>query len=111
MLTWIAHRKRVFRVTAIARVRDWSRYGATLEQATGTFRPLRPADHELLVESRLRIRPAGAGETVAGVRARGGSTWNAAQLAVANGTTVDAKLQAGWPVKVPVSQRYDGSRG
>jgi len=45
------------------------------------------------------------------VLARGGGTWNAAQMAVANGTTVDAKLQAGWPVKVPVSQRYDSSRG
>jgi len=45
------------------------------------------------------------------VLGRGGSSWNAAQTAVANGTTVDAKLQSGWPVKVPVSQRYDGSRG
>jgi predicted Zn-dependent protease len=111
VLTWIAHRKRIFRVTAIARVRDWSRYGETLEQAGNTFRPLRPADRERLVESRLRIRPAGAGETVAQVLARGGSTWNAAQVAVANGPTVDAKLQTGWPVKVPVSQRYDASRG
>jgi hypothetical protein len=45
------------------------------------------------------------------VLARGGSTWSAAQMAVANGITVDAKLEAGWPVKVPVSQRYDGGRG
>ena len=70
-----------------------------------------PAERERLVESRLRVRPAGAGETVAEVLARGGSTWNAAQAAVANGTTVDARLQAGWPVKVPVSQRYDAGRG
>src|SRR5262249_54678198 len=39
VLTWIAYRKRVFRVTAIARARDWSRYGAILEQAAGTFPP------------------------------------------------------------------------
>jgi len=111
VFTWIAYRKRVFRVTSIARARDWGRYGTVLEQAAGTFRPLRPADRERLVENRLRIRPAGAGETIAEVLGRGGSSWNAAQTAVANGTTVDAKLQAGWPVKVPVSQRYDGSGG
>jgi hypothetical protein len=44
------------------------------------------------------------------VLARGGGTWSPAQMAVANGTTVDAKLQGGWPVKVPVSQRFDGRR-
>jgi predicted Zn-dependent protease len=110
-LTWIAHRKHVFRVTGIARAQDWGRYGPVLEHTTGTFRPLRPTDRERLVESRLRVRPAGAGETVAQVLARGGGTWNAAQMAVANGTTVDAKLQTGWPVKVPVSQRYEGGRG
>jgi len=63
------------------------------------------------MESRLRIRPAGAGETVTEVLARGGGTWNAAQTAVANGVTTDTKLEPGWPVKVPVSRRYDGSRG
>ena len=111
VLTWIAHRERVFRVTAVARVRDWGRYGAILERTGGTFRPLLAADRERLVESRLRVRVTGANETVAEVLARGGGTWNPAQMAVANGTTVDAKLQPGWPVKVPVSQRYDASRG
>jgi predicted Zn-dependent protease len=111
VLTWIAHRQRVFRVTALARVRDWGRYGSLLERTAGTFRPLLLSDHERLVESRLRIRAAAAGDTVAEVLARGGGTWNAAKMAVANGVTTDAKLEPGWPVKVPVSRRYDGSRG
>ena len=111
VLTWIAYRQRVFRVTGLARIRDWSRYGSLLDRTGATFRPLVAADRERIVESRLRIRPAGDGETVAEVLARGGGTWSAAQLAVANGTTTNAKLQPGWPVKVPVSQRYDGSRG
>jgi hypothetical protein len=51
------------------------------------------------------------GETIAEVVARGGSTWKAARAAVANGVTTDAKLEPGWPVKVPVSRRYDSSRG
>jgi hypothetical protein len=58
----------------------------------------------------LRVRRAEGGQTVAQVLARGGGTWNAAHTAVANGTTVDAPLEAGWPVKVAVAQRYAGAR-
>jgi predicted Zn-dependent protease len=105
-LTWIAHRRNIFRVTGVAKARNWDRHGPTLEHAAQSFRPLRPADRERIVESRLRVRPARAGETVAQVLARGGGTWNAAQMAVANGTSVDTRLEAGWPVKVPVAQRY-----
>ncbi|HTK93805.1 MAG TPA: M48 family metalloprotease [Verrucomicrobiae bacterium] len=105
-LTWIAHRPRIFRVLGLAPRRAWDRYGAVLDRAARSFRPLRPADRERILESRLRLRPARAGETVAQVLARGGGTWDAARMAVANGRAPDAKLEAGWPVKVPVLQRY-----
>jgi predicted Zn-dependent protease len=105
-LTWIAHRQRVLRVTGMTSVLDWPRQGPVLERAAATFRPMLAAEHEGIVESRLRVRPARAGETVREVLARGSATWDAARTAVANGTTVDARLQAGWPVKVPVGQRY-----
>jgi len=52
------------------------------------------------------VRPARAGETVAQVLARGGGTWDAPRMAVANGVAPGAKLEAGWPVKVPVAQRH-----
>lgn len=110
-LTWIAYRQRVFRVMGIAPRRAWDRYGAALERAARSFRPLRSADRERIVESRLRLRSARAGETVAQVLARGGGTWDAAHVAVANGTAPDAKLEAGWPVKVPVAQRYTSAGG
>jgi predicted Zn-dependent protease len=105
-LTWIAHRGVILRVAGITKVRAWERHGPTLERAASSLRPLRPADRERIMESRLRIRPARAGETVAQVLARGGSTWNAARAAVANGVAPDARLEAGWPVKVAVAQRY-----
>jgi predicted Zn-dependent protease len=110
-LTWIAHRARIFRVTGLTRTGDWERYRAGFERTTASFRPLSQADRERVVESRLRIRRAAAGETVAQVLARGGGTWNAARIAVANGTTVDATLEAGWPIKVPVIQRYQTVNG
>ena len=109
-LTWIAHRRRIVRVTGVTKAAAWERYGGALERATQSFRALRASDREHIVHSRLRIRPAAAGETVAQVLGRGGGTWNAAQMAVANGTTQEARLDAGWPVKVPVAERY-GSAG
>jgi predicted Zn-dependent protease len=63
-LTWIAHRPRIFRVLGLAPRRAWDRYGAVLDRAARSFRPLRPADRERILESRLRLRPARAGETV-----------------------------------------------
>src|SRR5215468_163341 len=45
-LTWIAYRKHVFRVTGLARTRDWGRYGPIFEKTASTFRPLRPEDRE-----------------------------------------------------------------
>lgn len=104
--TWIAHHGRVLRVTGMTTSRDWDRYAAALERTAGTVRPLTAADRDRLVESRLRIRAARAGETIAQVLARGGGAWDATQTAVANGVEPTAKLEAGWPVKVPVSQRY-----
>jgi predicted Zn-dependent protease len=109
--TWIAHRKRVFRVTGVTGDRDWERYADVFARTAATFRPLRSEERQRIVESRLRIRAAGAGETVAQVVARGGTTWTAAQAAIVNGVAPDAKLERGWPVKVAVSERYRGARG
>jgi predicted Zn-dependent protease len=109
-LTWIAHRKRVFRVMGLSKGGDWDRYRPVFEQTTASFRPLRSDEAARIAESRLRVRPARAGESVAQVVARGGGTWNAAQAAVANGVTVDRKLDADWPVKVAVSERYRPTR-
>jgi predicted Zn-dependent protease len=111
LLTWVAHRKHVMRVTGLTAVRRWERYEPAIERATRSFRALRPADRERIVESRLRVREARAGETIDQVLARGGSTWNAARIAMANGTTVNARLDPGWPVKVPVAQRYVRAAG
>ena len=98
---WIAHRQRVFRVTAVARVRDWGRYGSVLERTADL-----PADalehHRAARRDRLRVRAAVAGETVAEVLARGGGAWNGAEWqSREQGVTPDAKLEPGWPVRGP----------
>jgi predicted Zn-dependent protease len=109
-LTWIAHRKRIFRVTGLCDGAGWERYRPTFESAAASFRPLRPEERGRFVESRLRVRPARAQETVAQVLARGGSTWSPAQAAVANGVAADRRLEPGWPVKVAVSESYRSAK-
>jgi predicted Zn-dependent protease len=104
--TWIAHRNRIFRVTGVSDGAGWERYRGEFERTTASFRPLRSEDQAQINESRLRIRSARAGDSIAQVVARGGSTWSPAQAAVANGVTTDRPLDRDWPVKVAVSERY-----
>jgi predicted Zn-dependent protease len=105
-LTWIAHRKRIFRVTGVCDRADWARYRETIERTAASFRPLRPEDHARITDNRLRIRPAHAGDHIAQVLARGGAAWSPEQAAVANGVTTGKALERDWPVKVAVSERY-----
>lgn len=104
-LTWIAHRGRVFRLAGICEGSRRERYQPVLGRVASSIRPLRPADQEHLLETRLRVRPARSGETVAEVLARNSSTWSPAGAAVANGVAVATRLEAGWPVKVAIRER------
>jgi predicted Zn-dependent protease len=110
-LTWIAHRTRIFRVTGVCRNAEWERHREPLERTAGSVRPLRADDQARITESRLRIRTARAGETVAQVVARGGATWSPAQAAVANGVALDRALERDWPVKVALAERYRPAPG
>jgi predicted Zn-dependent protease len=105
-LTWIAHRGRIFRVTGVCHETDRARFRPIFEQTAATFRPLRPEDRTRIVESRLRIRTARAGETVAEVVSRSGATWPPPLAAIANGVSLDRRMETGWPVKVAVTERY-----
>jgi predicted Zn-dependent protease len=109
-LTWIAHRGRIFRVTGACGSSDWARYRDEFERTATSFRPLRQDDQARITESRLRIRSARAGESIAQVLARGGATWTPAQAAVANGVGTERQLEPDWPVKVAVSERYRPGR-
>lgn len=105
-LTWVAHRRRVFRIIGICGIGDRERYWPVLDRVATSVRPLRPADRERVLETRLRIWPARGGETLAELLVRSGSTWSAARAAVANGVAARTKLEAGWPAKVAVRQRH-----
>jgi predicted Zn-dependent protease len=105
-LTWIAHRSRIFRVTGVCAGADWDRYRPEFERTAASFRPLRGDEAARIAQSRLRIRTARAGESIADVLTRGGATWTPAQAALANGVAPGRRLERDWPVKVAISERY-----
>jgi predicted Zn-dependent protease len=107
-LTWIAYRNQVFRVSGIAAIRTFETYREAFARTASSFRPLRRDERERMTQLRLRPRPARAGESLAALVTRTGGTWKPEQTAVANGIAVDAKLVEGFPVKVPIRQRYAG---
>ena len=105
-LTWIAHRSRIFRVTGVCAGADWERYRPEFERTAASVRPLRSDEKERIVQSRLRIRAARAGESIAELLARGGATWTPAQAALVNGVAPERRLDRDWPAKVAISERY-----
>jgi predicted Zn-dependent protease len=109
-LTWVAHRRRVLRITAVTSVGDWPRHRQVFERVVASTRPLASAERERVTETRLRLEPARAGERLADVVARAGGAWPAPRVAVANGVAVDATLERGWPVKIAVRQRRTAAR-
>jgi predicted Zn-dependent protease len=110
-LTWIAHRKRIFRVTGVCEAAQWDRYRTEFERAAASLRPLTADDQARITENRLRIRPARAGERIAQTLARSGAAWSPAEAAVANGVAIDTPLERDWPVKVAVAEHYRPAGG
>lgn len=105
-LTWIAHRRGVVRFAAMTEVARLKRYRNAFESALKGVRPLSATERDGLVVLRLRVRPARAGETVDQVVARNGGGWSAPLTAIANEVGVGTALEAGWPMKITVRERF-----
>ena len=93
-------------MTGVCGGADWERYRPEFERTAASVRPLRSDEKERIVQSRLRIRAARAGESIAELLARGGATWTPAQAALVNGVAPERRLDRDWPVKVAISERY-----
>jgi predicted Zn-dependent protease len=105
-MTWIAHRKHVYRIVSVCPQDLLPARKAQLATAGTSFRPLTDADVARIREARLRVRQA-QGESATALAKRLASPWNGDELAVANGLESGATtLAAGRPVKVPLREAY-----
>jgi predicted Zn-dependent protease len=107
-LTWIAHKGLIFRLTAVAASVSNARAGI-FHNVARSFRPITPRERTAIRETRLRVVPAQAGESIPKLAQRTGNAWNVQETAVMNGVFADARLQEGQLVKIAVAQAYRGA--
>lgn len=107
---WVAHDGLVFRILCEAGEADYRRLARVFDAAERSFEPLSRADRGRILEDRLRIVEARAGEDLASLLERSESVWDVEEAAAANGVDPATPLRAGDLVKIARRERYESSR-
>lgn len=105
-LTWIEHQGRIYRLTGLTPGPSYRAMQGAFASVARSFRDLTPQELRGIRQQRLRIVTARAGETPGALAGRVGSSWNAEELAVANGVATTARFEAGQPVKAAFSEPW-----
>jgi predicted Zn-dependent protease len=105
-VTLIEYQRTVYAVVGQCADTAAAKYAPAFRTTAASFRALPDSERRSIRESRLRVRPARAGETPAEIAKRAGSSWKPDRVAVANEVEVGDRLDAGWPVKLAVPQAY-----
>lgn len=107
ILTWIAHKGTIFRLTGATEGSVHGFEGIALTVAR-TFRSLTPQQRASIQETRLRIASARRGEDVVALSARTANVWNVEETAVMNGLFSTDELREGQLIKIAVGEPYRG---
>jgi predicted Zn-dependent protease len=105
-LNWVAVGNLIWSIEGAAPAATAERDAQIINASIDTIGPISDADRERIEIVRLRVTPAADGEMLGSLRRRTGSTWNADQIAIANGLARDAVLAAGQLIKVPVREAF-----
>lgn len=105
-VAWIAHENLVYEILSIGPPDFVDQYASAFDAFVESFHPLGEAEREEIVESRLRIEFANAGESLGQLLERTGSNWTLPKTAVVNRLPQSGALEGETPVKVSVEQRY-----
>jgi predicted Zn-dependent protease len=105
-LTWIAHPRGIFRVMGAAPASRFNAYAERFAAVAQSFRTLDARERAQIRELRLRVVPAGRGETLDALSRRSANRWTIEETAVANGVDAAVRLTAGTRVKVAVERPY-----
>jgi predicted Zn-dependent protease len=109
-ITWIAHRGRVYRLTAGAPRTSFLKYEGTFRSFARSFREIQDEERAKVEELRLRVAVAKQSETLAELSRRTENQWSLNQTAVANGLVIGQALEEGQLVKVASREPYRPSR-
>jgi predicted Zn-dependent protease len=99
MLTFIAYREVIYRVTGLASASVFQERRAALEATAASFGALSPAERARISQKRLRLVSARAGETIDQLGARVRSAWSPEEIAIANALETGTRLEGGRLVK------------
>ena len=106
-ITLIGWNGDVLAIVAQCRERELARFEAAFQKSAASFRALRDSERASIEAVRLRLRSARPGETAEALAKRTGSTWSAAELAVANAVDAHTALEAGRRLKVALLEPYE----
>ena len=109
-MTWIAHQGRVYQLTGVTSLNDFSAFQEAFFEAANTFRPLSSADRANIQVARLSVIEAREAETLEAFIEQTGSVWSSAETAVANGIEEHQALSKGQLIKVPIETPYQRAR-
>ena len=109
-MTWIAHQGRVYQITGVTSLKDFSTFQETFFETANTFRPLSYADRANIQVARLSVVKAREAETLETLIEQTGSVWSSAETAVANGIEEHEALLEGQLIKVPIEKPYRNER-
>jgi predicted Zn-dependent protease len=105
--TYFGHGDDVLAFQAMALQPEWATWSEAFERTVQSFRRLSDDDRALIVETRLALVPARAGETLEQVSKRSGdNAWSAAETALFNELRGDERLAAGFLVKIGRERPY-----
>jgi predicted Zn-dependent protease len=105
-ITLVGHGGNVYSIAGQSAEPVASTHAPAFRRTAGSFRALRSSQRREIRESRLRVQVARAGESPADLAKRTGSSWSAAEIALANGIEEAAHFEGGRRVKVAVPQAY-----
>ena len=106
LITWIAYRGHVYRISVSARSIVASSYFGRAQSTTRSFRQLTGDERETVFVSRLRIAHAQKGETIDALSRRSGNAWDIERTAVANGLFGPTVFSEGTPLKIALTEPY-----
>jgi predicted Zn-dependent protease len=109
-LTWLVHGESVYLISGIVPRSYTDADRRLFTTVAESFRPISDAERSRVVEERLRLREARAGESLEEFGRRTGNTWSAQQTAVTNGLDPGVRLAAGQLLKVALAEPYAGGR-
>lgn len=107
-ITLIPYNDIMFQISSFSRAGKSDKYLARSRNTARSFSPLSEQERNAVEVVRLRVAPALAGETLAELNTRTGSTLRAGEIAVLNGVFTDTRFGEGDPVKIARSEPYIG---